>query len=252
MCIRDRTATTLITNDTEYAVYGALSGDGKYVAWDEQGGFTPDSDPDSFGIFGRVLPGGGAEFISRPPGNQPFLKTAASVSSPSSRAHLLSADGRYFVFEGGSHRLPGGAETDFSQAYRRDLLTGTVELLSRRTGADGALSTGSAANASISADGNRVAFISYAPLSDDDTNTNGDIYVRDINNQTTTLVSRADGAAGAVSLNGAGTPVISADGNRVVFASSTTNFGVPGGSSQIYVRDLNANTTVLALSLIHI
>ena len=156
--LRNTTAgtTTLVSNSTQYAVYGVLSGNGNYVVWDEQGGFTPDSDPDSFGVFGRSVPDGSAEFISRPPGNQPFLKTAASVSSPSSRAHLLSADGRYFVFEGGSHRLPGGAETDFSQAYRRDLLTGTVELLSRRTGADGALSTGSAANASISADGNRV------------------------------------------------------------------------------------------------
>ncbi len=238
--------TTLVSNATEYAVFGAISGDGKYAAWDEQGGFTPDSDPDSFGVFGRVLPGGGPEFVSRPAGNQPFLKTAASVYTPSNRAHVLTTDGHYFAFEGGSARLPGGADTNnFGQIFRRDLLTGTVELLSRRTGADGALSTGSAANPSISADGSRVAFISYAPLSDEDTNTDGDIYVRDINNQTTTLVSRADGPAGAVSLNGAGTPIISADGNRVVFASSTTNFGVPGGSSQIYVRDLAANTTTL-------
>lgn len=242
--VRNITAgtTTLVSNSTQYAVFGVLSGNGNYVVWDEQGGFTPDSDPDSFGIFGRSFPGGAAEFISRPAGNQPFLKTAASVYSPSSRAHVLSADGRYFVFEGGSHRLYSGSE--FGQIYRRDLLTGTTELLSRRTGADGAFSDGSSSSPSVSADGNRVAFISYKPLSDDDTNTYGDIYVRDIANQTTTLVSRADGATGAVSTDGAGTPVISADGNRVVFGSSSSNLGLGAGLSQIYVRDLNTNATL--------
>ena len=244
--LRNTTAgtTTLVSNSTQYAVYGVLSGNGNYVVWDEQGGFTPDSDPDSFGVFGRSVPDGSAEFISRPPGNQPFLKTAASVSTPSSRAHVLSADGRYFVFEGGSHRLPGGADTEFGQIYRRDLLTGAVELLSRRTGANGALSTGSASSPSISADGNRVAFISYAPLSDDDTNTYGDVYVRDIGAQTTTLASRGDGPTGAVSTDGAGSPVLSADGSRVVFGSSSSNLGLGAGFSQIYVRDLNTNATV--------
>ncbi len=85
-----------------------------------------------------------------------------------------------------------------------------------------------------------------ASLDPADTNTTVDVYVRDIDAGTTTLVSRANGADGAVSNGQVEAPSISASGQQVVFRSAATNFGVADGKGHIYVRDLAAGTTVLA------
>jgi len=84
--------------------------------------------------------------------------------------------------------------------FVRDLDTDTITLVSRAGGADGAKGNGDSLDAAISDDGRFVAFDSYASnLSPDDGDGVPDIFVRDRQAATTTVVSRAGGAGGSKS-----------------------------------------------------
>jgi Tol biopolymer transport system component len=109
---------------------------------------------------------------------------SASASEPS-----LSADGRRVAF------TARGAGEQSMAVYVRDLATGHTELASRATGPAGAPAMGAASRPSLSADGRRVAFTSDAwNLSEAKCNPARGIFVRDLERETTTLVSRGDGA----------------------------------------------------------
>src|SRR5439155_1424207 len=73
-----------------------------------------------------------------------------------------------------------------------------------------------------------------------------DVFVRDLQDGTTTLVSVNGSGAGG---NGASTsPVISADGRYVAFVSDAWDLVANGtnGASDVFVRDLQNGTTILA------
>lgn len=232
--------TLLASAHNAYAVEGAISADGRYVTWMETGA-TADSDPDYPGVFGRTYDPatatlGAVALVSRPPGTGAFLSTWIAVESPATGSRWVSADGRYIVFRAFTTRLPGGRPDGPGEVYRRDVLTGAVELVSRATGANGAPADRYSVSPSISADGTRVAFVSYAHLDPAHTDTTGQIYVRDFAAGTTTLVSRADGPGGALPNRDGYLPSISADGTRVAFVTDATNMGVPGTDAHIYLR----------------
>ena len=74
---------------------------------------------------------------------------------------------------------------------------------------------------------------------------NNHVYRADLASGRIVLVDRS--SSGAVANRGADHPDVSADGNRVAFASTSTNLG--GGTSlkdDVYVRDLAAGTTTWA------
>jgi Tol biopolymer transport system component len=115
-----------------------------------------------------------------------------------------------------------------------DLQTGNTTTVSHD--ANGSLGTLSSSKPSISADGRYVAFQSDAALAAGDGNGVGDIYRWDAVADAAIRISRAvnggDGNAPSY------TPSISADGNRVAFASVATNLtGDPGvaGISQVFL-----------------
>ncbi|MCB0828905.1 MAG: PD40 domain-containing protein, partial [Solirubrobacterales bacterium] len=238
--------TTLASAKNEYAVQSDIAGDGSFASWVERGA-TPDSDPDVFGIFGRTLPGGPVGLVARPPGNAPFLLTAAEIDGPQEGARTVSGDGRYVVFRSNSSRFPDAGP---GHVFRRDLETGEVVLVSRADGAAGAPAGSGGRRASISSDGSRVSFITTSALVPADTNAAGDAYVRDIAANTTTLASRDDGPGGAVAVTGlAGSSsdaAISGDGTRVAFNSDAANLEGGGADEQVYVRDLESGETILA------
>jgi Tol biopolymer transport system component len=231
--------TALVSEDNEYAVEPAISDDGGVAAWvDGSGGFTPDSDPDLAGVFARVI-GGAPEYVSRPPGSAPFLAPATEVETYGPGARTISADGRYVVFTGYSTHLAGNENGP--QIYRRDTLTGAIELVSRA--GDGTPADQSSYEPSISADGMRVAFASQGRLDPADTDDAAAIYVRDLAAGTTTLASRADGAAGAPADASAWQPGISADGRHVTFTTTAANLGAGDGNYHVYLRDLAGGRT---------
>jgi hypothetical protein len=193
-------------------------------------------------VFARALPSGAAEYVSRPPGSAPFLAPATPTETPETGMRTISADGRHVVFAGYSTRLPGN-ESGGGQVYRRDTLTGAIELVSRTDG--GAPADSASREPSISADGRRVAFTSFAKLVAADTDAAASVYVRDLAAGTTTLVSRADGPDGAPPNQGSSEPRIGAGGHHVAFLSTATNLGAPDGKAHIYLRDLAAARTRL-------
>ena len=121
------------------------------------------------------------------------------------------------------------ADTDAaSDVFVRDLTRQTIELVSRAGGIDGEAGNGESQAARISGDGRWVTFASTASnLDPADGDATRDVFVRDVQDAVTTLVSRAAGVAG-VSGNGASdTPDISADGRYVTFSSTSSNLDPP-------------------------
>jgi Tol biopolymer transport system component len=97
--------------------------------------------------------------------------------------------------------------------------------------------------ASVSATGRYVAFESYATnlTAATDTNAAPDVFLRDRQAGTTTLVSvNTSGATG----NGASSgPCISTDGRYVVFTSVASDLAGSSGHEDVFVRDLQTRTT---------
>ena len=123
-----------------------------------------------------------------------------------------------------------------------------VVLFSRATGPAGAPADARASSPSISAGGERVAFDSIADnLSAEDDNGVTNIFVRDAAANTTVLVSRATGAAGAGAYASSGGATISADGRLVASTSDADNLSTEDNNADdnVFVRDLAASTTTL-------
>ena len=135
--------------------------------------------------------------------------------------------------------------------YLRNIVGDDTELISRADGAAGDKGNKASQNPSLSADGNRVAFISAAHNLDPAMTTPGNTnfaYVRDLNTNTTRLQSRADGGSGAIANDGVRSITMSAGGVAIGFASKSTNLD-PGDTDTItdaYIRNSGSGDTVLA------
>ncbi|TCM39609.1 S8 family serine peptidase [Kribbella sp. VKM Ac-2568] len=199
----------------------SISADGRYVTFvSDATNLVTDDVADQRDMFVRDLQTGTTQRIA---GSRP-----GENSSP-----VLSADGRKVAFANMS------APDWNMHLYVYDLQTGTTELAS-------ASGSGEAGNnwsfaASISADGNKVAFYSDATnLVAGDTNAKPDIFVRDLAAHTTTLVS-----SGPQQVQGDGRselPMISGNGRYVSFQSTSGNLvgGDTNHRSDIFVHDLIA------------
>jgi Tol biopolymer transport system component len=176
---------------------------------------------------------------------------AGAVGDSNSFRSSTSANGRYVAFASNADNLDPGSDDAVSDVFVRDLQTNTTTLVSRASGATGAVGDGGSFDPSISPDGRYVAFDSEAdnldPESDDDVS---DVFVRDLQQHTTTLVSRASGPAGTVGdgVDGSFLPSISTDGRRVAFESDSENLDPDSNDAvyDVFVRDLQAGTTTLA------
>ncbi len=221
----------------------AVSGDGKAYAFSsEGGGGTPDADPATGTAYLRDLHGSPrtTELIARPAGSAPFVNQGAGAWLTSG-ARTISADGARVVFVAtrGGMRQP--------EAWVRDLRTGALTLASRAGGAGGAPVAAYMYDITISADGNRVAFVTDKALEPADTDGVASVYVRDLAAGRTLLASRADRPAGATADHFSSGPALNADGSRVAFESGAMNLGDgdtdPG--TDVHVRDLATGRTLL-------
>jgi RHS repeat-associated protein len=182
---------------------------------------------------------------------QTGVTTRMSVSSSGAQAKqdcfdpTVSDTGRYVAFATTAKELVSGDNNGDSDIFVRDTQTGTTTRISVSTA--GAQANGASTKPFISGDGRYVAFVSLATnLVTGDTNGVADVFVRDRQLNTTTRVSLTNAGAqanGAVSFL-----AISNDGRYVAFDSNATNLvtGDTNGSLDIFVRDLQASTTVRA------
>jgi Tol biopolymer transport system component len=224
-----------------------ISADGRYVAFTSTGSNLVPGVP-SCGQCARV-------YVRDRQANTTVLAsraTGANGAPSPGGGTSISDDGRRVVFASASTFL--GEDQDdppspIQDIFVRDLDAGTTTLVSKAA----APGDGHSNDGSISGDGQRVAFTSVASnLSGSDANGDGrDVFVRDLEAGTTTLVSRASGTNGAGGDRGSASPEISGDGSAVVFLSQATNLSTadrdeaPGSfvPYDVFVRDLDAATT---------
>jgi Tol biopolymer transport system component len=150
--------------------------------------------------------------------------------APGSWGPRLSAAGRYVAFVSYAE-LGEGDTNQYADVFRADRATGAILRVSLDT--HGMEFEGHAAEASINADGTRVAFSSPSQ-----------VFVRDLAVGRTVLASV--NGAGADADEWSGAPVLSPDGRFVAFTSRATNLVASDrdrGSIEAYLRDLEAGTT---------
>jgi Tol biopolymer transport system component len=218
----------------------AISDDGSRVAFQCGGALDPADTNGTQDVYVRDLRTGETLYVSR---NRDGTAGNGGSSEPA-----IDADGTFVAFTTTASNLGDGElpNVRVDHVYRADV-DGGARLLFSRTSM-GAPNAEDAFQPSISDDGSRVAFETGENLSPTDSGVNRDIYVS--NGAASQLVSRADGAAGAVGNRPSFNGIISGDGKVVAFASQATNLEPPPGHDNdglvdVYVRSLQDNTTRL-------
>jgi WD40-like Beta Propeller Repeat len=156
----------------------------------------------------------------------------------------ISTNGQYVLFESVASDLVANDTNNASDVFVRDLLNGTTMLISASL--YGATGNGTSRNSAMTPDGRYVAFVSAATnLVANDTNQITDVFVRDLQSSTTTLVSVGATSANSTMLTSSSeSPVITPDGRYVAFYSTATNLiPVVTSAGEIYVRDLTTAQT---------
>lgn len=154
----------------------------------------------------------------------------------------MTPDARYVTYTDCRDEAGIGFSSYFA-IYRWDRQTDSRILVSRGDGMNGALPGDTSYESAISADGNRVAFTSYADNLDPmaPAASANRVFVRDINAGTTRRISRREG--GSESVLDAFQPAISADGRYVAFTSRDPLLGGDvDGSPDVYRVDTQTDS----------
>ncbi|MCB0865151.1 MAG: hypothetical protein KDB58_05520, partial [Solirubrobacterales bacterium] len=178
----------------------------------------------------------------------------------------ISADGRYVLFQIPREQSSSCIDAAVGSSacvdvYVRDTSLGTTVLASRADGAAGEAPNAIIRSAFLSDGGRDVLFNTAAtnllpePIENESFNYSWD-YVRDLDASTTTLVSRADGPAGAIPPTGTGGGGISSDGNEVLFLTRDSLPGFPeppprpgGARPRFFVRHVDESETEMVSRL---
>ena len=218
------------------AVRGFCSADGRYVVF---GSLATDLVPGVPGsvqhLYRRDRLTGTTELLANHPDGSPST-TVLTLDS-------ISDDGHRIVFSSHDNELVPG-DSDFLDVFLQDMLAGTITRLAH--GLQGAEPDNVSYRGSISADGTRVAFSSWAKnLVDETIGTpfHSDVYSIDLAGGAITLLSKS--SAGAQGDGNSTHPKISADGSVVAFESDATNLvlGDTNEVADVYVRELATGTT---------
>ena len=216
--------------------YPTISGDGMRVAFRSEStnlsNLDHDNDPD---IYVRDF------------GQSPATSLVSVNSSGTLKGNgysynpRMSENGNRVVFESRSNNIDPLDTDSISDIYVRDLVQ-SVTYLASVNSAGMVKGNNTSTSASISADGTRVAFLSYANnLVALDNDSAADIYVRELDDSPTTILVSVNGAGTQKGNGSSESPIISANGNRVVFESNASNFSPldPDSGTDIYVRTLD-------------
>jgi Tol biopolymer transport system component len=238
--VRDRQLGTTVlvsknsggTAGTETSSRPFISASGRYIAFESKANdLVGDDTNNAIDIFVHDLQG------------STTIRVSSNDWEGNSFTPVISANERYVAFVSEANNPDVEGET-FKRAdiFLHDLETSQTINISVAPG--GGDANNASANPSISADGRFIAFRSGASnLTANDNDTLVDIFVRDMQTGTTTLVSvNSNGVKGnSNSFN----PVISADGRFVAFRSNATNLvtGDTNNFSDIFVHDRQTGKT---------
>jgi hypothetical protein len=173
--------------------------------------------------------------------------TLASTSDTGAKANsfskdpLLSSDGRTVAFSSIASNLDPADADGFQDVFVKDLTTGDVTLVSTsETAVKGNETSGASA---LAADATKLVLHSRATnLDPADTDTNFDVYVKNLATGDLTMVSASDAGVTADKWADRGSP--SADFTRVAFHSIANNLDPPRtAAGDVYVKTLPATPT---------
>lgn len=224
----------------DFSIFPSISADGRFVAFTSVAGDLTAAELDrSYQVFVRDLQAGKTTLVS-------VNSAGTGRGNRGSGMPSISADGRFIAFMSHATDLTAGDTNGFIDVFVRDLQAGTTTLVSANSaGKNGG--NGNSQEPSISAGGRFVAFMSNASdLTAGDSNGSGDIFVRDLQAGTATLVSVNSAGAGGGN-GGSGFPSISADGRFVTFTSAASDLtdNDTNDMSDVFVRDLKSGKTTL-------
>jgi Tol biopolymer transport system component len=234
--VRDRetgvTELVSASEETGHAIGGTdpdISADGRFVA---------------FVTAGSVLAGTPAQ-----PSGQVFLhdrQTGATRQVSASTSGLpnggswgpsVSAHGEYVAFSSVATNLVFGMDDNgTADVFRRSVSTGSTIVVSATRQSSTVAGNDTSLGASISADGSRVAYSSWADdVADAPASASSRIVLWDANVGHGQLISTDD--TGTPANDFSGLPAISGDGTAVVFVSTATNLGLanPAHGQQVYL-----------------
>src|SRR5262245_23596578 len=142
-----------------------------------------------------------------------------------SRTPSISANGRYVAFESACDDLTTDTNI-YSDVFLRDRVTHQTTMVSVTSAPGNAQGNLPSSDAMISDDGLVIAFLSSSPLGRPDANgADGDLYVRDLTDGTTTIASVDSSGTQVIGNADAFDPAISGDGRYVAF-DMLANLGV--------------------------
>lgn len=172
------------------------------------------------------------------------MSSSANGHSDMQNPPSLSAHGQFVAFASDADNLVNGDDNGVSDIFVRDRSLSVTERISRR--ADGSESPCASKAPTITPDARYVVFESCGALVAPASGNQTEVYRYDRASQTLDLVSIAAGGVRADS-SSAGAHV-SEDGRHVAFTSCARNLVpiVGGAQCQIYLRDMDTGTTVLA------
>lgn len=233
---------------------GASSSDGQVVVFESYASDLVATDANELkDIFARNLQTGITVLVSQNVGGTGSGNSDSKLPEcvGCAIAQAVSADGRFVVFVSWASDLVSSDSNGVPDVFVRDLQTGTTHLVSENMEGTGSGNEQSgednARAAAITPDGRFVVFESYASdLVPNDSNGQVDVFVRDLQTSSTTLISVNRFASGSADW-GAVQPSISADGRFIAFASGATDLVLEEtyGTGNIYVRDRQEGITTL-------
>jgi Tol biopolymer transport system component len=235
------------------ATYGGISADGKVAVFSSDEGLVSGDTDHERDVYERSYDEALERYVTR----EVSIGPSGGNDALPAQYDAVSADGNA-VFFSTKEPLVAADQDNRTDIYMRDLLgAGTTTLIS--AGAAACESSGcgngafdaSFAPGGLAPDGEELFFVSSEKLSPADKDGSPDIYMRDLGDNTTTLVSR--GAANCEAQGcgdkafGVSFNAVSADGSTVVFSSNEPLAEEDVDTLQdVYVRDLGAETTRLA------
>jgi Tol biopolymer transport system component len=190
----------------------AISADGNWVAFSSSSSQLISNDGN---IFSDVF------LWSRTTGSMTCVSVSPSGQAANSLSYnpALSADGRYIAFRSHAENLVTTDGNGMGDIFRRDRVNGTTQLVSLSSAGEQAGMPSD--EPAISADGRFIAFRSFAQnLVPNDTNSNTDIFLRDMQGTTTRVSMDSDGGQ---SNQNDYTPTINGDGSAIGFFSEANN-----------------------------
>lgn len=209
-----------------------ISADGRFVAFSSNAAnLVPGDTNGTLDVFLRDNETGSLTLVSASPEGQPGNGPSGYNYGPS-----ISADGRYVAFGSGAANLLPSDTDDVQDIFVKDTQSGGLELASVTQ--EGVKGNDLSLGPTISADGSRVLFRTFATnLSAVQGERRSDVYLKDLNNGSLTLVS-TDGEGQRIDKGGYD-PAIAGDGMSAAFVVNTTTLGIPVALDNVYRKDFN-------------